>query len=124
MPIPPSIGWRRGTIYDVAMVHVMNTRIQEWIRPEVRAQNAYHVPPADGLIKLDAMENPYSWPAEMVESWTEVLRNVSLNRYPDPGAARLKERLRDTFGIPAASDSIGPRTSVGTRRSIRLPSPS
>ena len=106
MPIPPSIGWRRGTIYDVAMVHVMNTRIQEWIRPEVRAQNAYHVPPADGLIKLDAMENPYSWPAEMVESWTEVLRNVSLNRYPDPGAARLKERLRDTFGIPAASEVL------------------
>ena len=84
----------------------MNTRIQEWIRPEVREQNAYHVPAADGLIKLDAMENPYSWPPEMVESWTEALRDVPLNRYPDPGAARLKERLRETFGIPAASEVL------------------
>ena len=61
------------------------------------------MPDAEGLIKLDAMENPYSWPPEMVEAWTEALREVTLNRYPDPGAAHLKQRLRDTFKIPAAS---------------------
>ena len=88
---------------DVATGQGMNTRIQEWVRPEVRAQRAYHVPDAEGLIKLDAMENPYSWPPEMVEAWTESLREVTLNRYPDPGAAHLKQRLRDTFKIPAAS---------------------
>jgi histidinol-phosphate aminotransferase len=103
MPVPPNIAWRRGAINDFATGHAMNTRINEWIRPEVRAQSAYHVPEADGLIKLDAMENPYSWPPEMVEAWTEVLSGVTLNRYPDPGAALLKERLRDTFKIPAAS---------------------
>ena len=81
----------------------MSTRIKEWIRPEIRSQTAYHVPDADGLIKLDAMENPYSWPPHLVEAWTDVLNDVTLNRYPDPGAARLKQRLRDTFDIPTAS---------------------
>jgi histidinol-phosphate aminotransferase len=81
----------------------MSTRIQEWIRPEIRAQTAYHVPDADGLIKLDAMENPYSWSPDVVEAWTGALRDVTLNRYPDPGAARLKARLRETFAIPGAS---------------------
>ncbi|MEJ2572080.1 MAG: histidinol-phosphate transaminase [Gammaproteobacteria bacterium] len=81
----------------------MNARINEWIRPDVRGQAAYHVQDAEGLIKLDAMENPYGWPPEMVEAWSEALREASLNRYPDPGAARLKARLRDTFKIPAAS---------------------
>lgn len=103
MPVPPSIAWRRAALNDVAMGHAVNTRVLDWIRPEVQAQTAYQVPAADDLIKLDAMENPYSWPPEMVEAWTEVLRDVTLNRYPDPGASRLKERLRDTFEIPAES---------------------
>ena len=35
--------------------------IDRLIRPEIRALKAYHVPDASGLIKLDAMENPYTW---------------------------------------------------------------
>ena len=34
----------------------------ELVRPEILAQKAYHVTPASGLIKLDAMENPYGLP--------------------------------------------------------------
>lgn len=81
----------------------MNPQIQQWVRPEIRALTAYHVPDASGLIKLDAMENPYTWPPALVESWLDVLRGVKLNRYPDPGAARLKESLRATFQLPAES---------------------
>lgn len=81
----------------------MNPRIKQWVRPEVQALNAYHVPDAAGLVKLDAMENPYTWPPEMVAAWLEALRGVSLNRYPDPGATRLKARLRETFQPPADS---------------------
>lgn len=29
--------------------------IARWVRPELRALHAYHVPDARGLIKLDAM---------------------------------------------------------------------
>ena len=32
------------------------------VRPEVLAMSSYHVPAASGLLKLDAMENPYRAP--------------------------------------------------------------
>ena len=35
---------------------------QDIIRPEIAALSAYHVQPASGFIKLDAMENPYAFP--------------------------------------------------------------
>lgn len=81
----------------------MNARIKQWVRPEVQALTAYHVPDPGRLIKLDAMENPYTWPPQIVAQWLEELRGVSLNRYPDPAAARLKERLRTAFRLPADS---------------------
>jgi histidinol-phosphate aminotransferase len=62
-------------------------KIEEWIRPQVRALQAYHVPDPGDMIKLDAMENPYPWPDGLVSAWLEKLRGVSFNRYPDPGAA-------------------------------------
>lgn len=76
----------------------------QWIRPQVRALSAYHVPEVGHLIKLDAMENPYTWPAPMVEEWLNVLRTVSLNRYPDPHARDLKARLRSTLQVPPGMD--------------------
>ncbi|MFP4154265.1 MAG: histidinol-phosphate aminotransferase, partial [Halothiobacillaceae bacterium] len=42
----------------------MSNRVAQWIRADIRAINAYHVPPAEGMIKLDAMENPNPWPGE------------------------------------------------------------
>ena len=73
-------------------------RINRFIRPQLRALQAYHVPPADGLIKLDAMENPYSWPVWLLNDWLDTLRQAALNRYPDPAARSLKSRLRGRAG--------------------------
>ncbi|WPL15406.1 Histidinol-phosphate aminotransferase 2 [Thiorhodovibrio winogradskyi] len=71
------------------------------VRPAIRALSAYHVPDATGLIKLDAMENPYSLPEELREPWLSALREQALNRYPDPQASLLRTTLRATMGIPA-----------------------
>jgi histidinol-phosphate aminotransferase len=67
---------------------------------------SYHVPPAAGLIKLDAMENPYSWPDWLVNDWLETLRSAALNRYPDPAAGALKSRLRTVMGVPETAGLI------------------
>ena len=75
--------------------------IEQLVRPEVRALKSYHVPRADGLIKLDAMEDPYSWPVPIKEQWLKSLREVDLNRYPDPHATKLRERLRTSLGVPS-----------------------
>jgi histidinol-phosphate aminotransferase len=80
--------------------------VERWIRPEIRALSAYHVPPAAGLIKLDAMENPYGWPEEVVAAWLERLRGVALNRYPDPGAAELKQGLRDVLDLGEGTELL------------------
>lgn len=74
--------------------------IANWIRPEIRALNAYHVPPATNCIKLDAMENPYQWPESMVDEWLGLVREVELNRYPDPSASVLKDSLRKSMSVP------------------------
>jgi histidinol-phosphate aminotransferase len=78
----------------------------QWIRSAIRNLSAYHVPDAAGLIKLDAMENPYHWPTAMREQWLSVLRDVEMNRYPDPGASLLKQSLRDAMSVPSSSDII------------------
>lgn len=84
----------------------IGARIQQWVRPEIRALSAYHVPPAQGMIKLDAMENPYRWPDELIGAWLEKLRSVHLNRYPDPQAALVKDGLRREMGVPAGHDIL------------------
>lgn len=84
----------------------INARIQQWVRPEIRALSAYHVPPATGLRKLDAMENPYRWPNDVVERWLDLLRDAALNRYPDPTAPAVKEGLRREMGVPAGHEIL------------------
>ncbi|MBT8420549.1 MAG: aminotransferase class I/II-fold pyridoxal phosphate-dependent enzyme, partial [Gammaproteobacteria bacterium] len=84
----------------ISQSQAINETIGKWIRPEIRALSAYHVPDYANLIKLDAMENPYPWPEDLIEVWLEALRSVSINRYPDPSPHALKGLLRDTMGIP------------------------
>jgi len=43
------------------------------IRPEILALKAYHVAEAEGMVKLDAMENPYALPAQMRRELGEYL---------------------------------------------------
>lgn len=63
-------------------------------RKEVLALSAYKVADAEGLIKLDAMENPYSWPEEIKTRWLQTLKDCPLNRYPDPEARTLVATIR------------------------------
>jgi histidinol-phosphate aminotransferase len=84
----------------------LSDKVTRLIRAEIRALKAYHVPDASGLIKLDAMENPYSWPEDVRQHWVEAVRKVDLNRYPDPGARGVKSRLRDALKVPAGMELL------------------
>jgi histidinol-phosphate aminotransferase len=87
------------------------------IRPEVLAMRAYAVAPAEGLIKLDAMENPYRWPAALRQPWLDALATTDINRYPDASGAALKAELARVFGIP---DSAGLLLGNGSDELIQL----
>ena len=73
--------------------------VDQWIRPEVRAITAYHVPASEGMVKLDAMENPYRWPVTGMGAGLD-LSQSDINRYPDAGAEKLKRKIYRAFNIP------------------------
>jgi histidinol-phosphate aminotransferase len=70
------------------------------LRQEVLDLHAYHVPDSSGYIKLDAMENPYQVPPALRAEIAEAVAAAAINRYPDPGAASLKEKIRAATGLP------------------------
>ena len=77
----------------------MSITPQQLLRAELANMHAYQVANSKGLIKLDAMENPYSFPASLQDQWLNTLKEVALNRYPDPQATQLKQAFRKTFAI-------------------------
>lgn len=79
---------------------------KDLVREEVLALSAYHVGEAAGMVKLDAMENPYTLPQELRRELAELVAGAAINRYPDPHAPKLKVRLRQTMAIPEACDII------------------
>ncbi len=80
----------------------MMIKPEDLLAPGLARLRAYPVPAAAGLIKLDAMENPYSLPAELREAWLRRLRDVALNRYPDAGAVALRHALMGMQPLPAS----------------------
>ncbi|MDZ7750806.1 MAG: histidinol-phosphate transaminase [Gammaproteobacteria bacterium] len=77
--------------------------VRNLVQPRLRERDAYHVPDAGGLIKLDAMENPWPWPGELAGAWLKELKAAPVNRYPDATARRLVARLRATMKVPPAA---------------------
>ncbi|PTN12609.1 histidinol-phosphate transaminase [Nitrosomonas aestuarii] len=97
------------------MAHLNNPT--EIIRPELLALHAYHVPAATGMIKLDAMENPYALPQSLQNEIAQLAATAPINRYPDPNAADLKASLREALDIP---DSMAVLLGNGSDEIIQL----
>jgi len=75
-------------------------------RKEILALSAYKVAEAKNLIKLDAMENPYSWPEDIKQQWLATIKDCPINRYPDPEARQLVKTIKKTNQIPAQSEVL------------------
>lgn len=75
--------------------------VQATIRPEVRALSAYPVAKAAGMIKLDAMENPYGLSGEARAQIAAAIADVPMNRYPDGSGEGVKAALRLSLDLPA-----------------------
>ncbi|MFO0233255.1 MAG: histidinol-phosphate transaminase [Burkholderiales bacterium] len=84
----------------------MSTTPQDLLRPDILAMSSYHVPPAAGLVKLDAMENPYALPGALKRALADRLAAVAINRYPAPSYVRLKQLIREKLGVPAGAEVL------------------
>ena len=74
--------------------------VKHWINPAILTMQAYHVPSSAGLLKMDAMENPYTWPEDLRQKWLHELEDIPVNRYPDAAAQTLKDKLRAVMLVP------------------------
>jgi histidinol-phosphate aminotransferase len=79
---------------------------EKLVRPEILALKAYHVAEADGMVKLDAMENPYPLPPAMRRELAEVLARVDLNRYPEPSGRKLRELIARKMNVPPGMELL------------------
>ena len=75
-------------------------RLQHLIRRDVQGLHAYAIQPSAGMIKLDAMENPYRLPAELRARLGERLAELALNRYPGERIDELRAALAVHAGMP------------------------
>ncbi|MFA6014027.1 MAG: histidinol-phosphate transaminase [Gallionellaceae bacterium] len=79
---------------------------EQLIRPDVLALHAYHVPASSGMVKLDAMENPYPLPQSLRDEIAQQVANAEINRYPDAGAQQLKAAIRKVISLPSDMDIL------------------
>jgi histidinol-phosphate aminotransferase len=82
-------------------VNALAQRIQQTIRQDVKSMHAYAIQDSRGLIKLDAMENPFTLPGDLQHALGERLGRVAINRYPAHSSADVVAALSRFVGLPA-----------------------
>jgi histidinol-phosphate aminotransferase len=75
-------------------------RIARTLRRDVQDMHAYAVQPSAGLVKLDAMENPYRLPEPLQRALGERLGRVAINRYPGARIDELRAALARFASLP------------------------
>lgn len=80
---------------------MISKRISTLIRPDIQAMHAYAVQSAQGMVKLDAMENPHRLSLQLQQQLGERLGAVALNRYPGERVNDLRQALADHAKLPA-----------------------
>ncbi len=109
--------------------------IERLVPATVRSGASYPVPNSEGMIKLDAMENPYPWPSDLQAEFATALSQCALNRYPDPKGAAIREPLATWLNLPSSLDLLFGNGSdeiigllisllIGSGRSVCAPDPS
>lgn len=84
-----------------ALENDLSDRIRSVIRQDVQSMHAYAIQPSAGLIKLDAMENPFRLPPALQRELGERLGAVAINRYPVQCVADVIAALSKHVELPA-----------------------
>jgi histidinol-phosphate aminotransferase len=78
----------------------LDPRLKSLIRQDIQGMHAYAVQESAGMVKLDAMENPYSLPPALQDELGRRLGRLALNRYPDGRVEDLRAALASHAGMP------------------------
>ncbi len=74
------------------------------IRQDVQSMHAYAIQDSQGMVKLDAMENPHRLPLQLQAVLGQRLGAVATNRYPDARVDDLRRALATYVRMPAGCD--------------------
>ena len=77
-----------------------NRNALRFIRQDVQSMHAYAIQDSVGMVKLDAMENPFALPAELQTALGARLAQVAINRYPGARIDDLKNALKRYVDLP------------------------
>ncbi|OGB16774.1 MAG: histidinol-phosphate transaminase [Burkholderiales bacterium RIFCSPLOWO2_12_67_14] len=72
-----------------------------FIRQDIQSMHAYAIQDSAGMVKLDAMENPFALPPELQAALGARLGAVAINRYPGARIEDLKQALARYVDLPA-----------------------
>ena len=86
------------------MTEPLSALIQTLIRQDVQSMHAYAIQDSTGMVKLDAMENPFGLPPGLQEKLGQRLGALALNRYPDGRVNDLRAALAAHAGMPEGFD--------------------
>ncbi|WP_077032808.1 histidinol-phosphate transaminase [Pelomonas sp. KK5] len=78
----------------------LTERMQTFLRADVQGMHAYAVQDSRGLIKLDAMENPFALPDALRAELGARLAEAAINRYPAQRAEDLRLVLKTHVDLP------------------------
>ena len=78
----------------------LQQRLQRVIRQDVQSTHGYAIQQSAGLIKLDAMENPFRLPLPLQRELGERLSRVAINRYPVQSTADVVAALSRHVELP------------------------
>jgi len=85
----------------MAETPALSARIARVIRQDVQSTHAYAIQPSAGLVKLDAMENPFRLLPALQRELGERLGRVAINRYPGQCAVDVAAALARHVQLPA-----------------------
>ena len=71
------------------------------LRPDVQAMHAYAIQDCTGMVKLDAMENPYQLPLALQAELGQRLGALAVNRYPGARIDDLRAALARHVALPS-----------------------
>ena len=83
------------------MKNPLEQRLKAVFRQDIQSMHAYAIQPSAGLVKLDAMENPFTLPEPLQRALGERLGRVAINRYPVGCVADVIAALSAYVQLPA-----------------------
>ncbi|MEQ9620217.1 MAG: histidinol-phosphate transaminase [Deltaproteobacteria bacterium] len=81
--------------------------VESRVKPGIRSLSAYSVPSVAASVRLDGNESPFSLPPEVSEKVTAAVKNIDVNRYPDPEANVLREKISEVSNFPQEGILLG-----------------